>query len=325
MKILFTRHTNDIQKQDYLADQVFSGLHSLGHEVTDTQRLWYLYRSEFQPWGGQTSLTEGRNNVLLYGCGFSYAATLDENPNVNRDPDVVRQRIRDHYYDLVIIGRPDHSGPYADLIFQEYGRSKIILLDGRDDNDVHPNWVENTTFFKRELFQSIPGVHPISFALTSSKVRTDLAEKTQPWGTVVPGRANTYVFNVENDYYDDYARSLFAHTTRKSGWDCMRHYEILGNRCIPYFHDLEHAPAELMKSLPRDLLIQAKQRVDQQGAEYFMPGQPGWSEYCELEQKIHSHFMSNCTTEALAKYILECWLKYANYEPTTSRDPQIPV
>jgi hypothetical protein len=60
-----------------------------------------------------------------------------------------------------------------------------------------------------------------------------------------------------------------------------------------------------MTTLPRELLLHAKRRVDEQGVEYFMPGQPGWNEYQELEQKIFDHFLANCTTGSLAKYVLD--------------------
>jgi hypothetical protein len=45
---------------------------------------------------------------------------------------------------------------------------------------------------------------------------------------------------------------------KKAGWDCMRHYEILGNNCIPYFVGLEDCPKNTLANLPKELLLEAK-------------------------------------------------------------------
>ena len=50
---------------------------------------------------------------------------------------------------------------------------------------------------------------------------------------------------------------MFALTTKKCGWDCMRHYEILANGCIPYFPDIENCPSNTMALLPKELLLKA--------------------------------------------------------------------
>jgi hypothetical protein len=47
-------------------------------------------------------------------------------------------------------------------------------------------------------------------------------------------------YNTEEEYYNEYKKSYFAITTKKCGWDCMRHYEILANGCIPYFLNIEN-------------------------------------------------------------------------------------
>ena len=47
-----------------------------------------------------------------------------------------------------------------------------------------------------------------------------------------------------------YSRSLFATTTRKGGWDCLRHYEILKNNCLPFFPNIEEKPRLTMVNYP---------------------------------------------------------------------------
>jgi hypothetical protein len=51
------------------------------------------------------------------------------------------------------------------------------------------------------------------------------------------------VFDTEADYYADLRRSRFGVTTKREGWDAMRHYEIAANGCVPCFRDLDRKPA----------------------------------------------------------------------------------
>jgi len=309
MKILVARHSDwhDLFPQEYLCDQVFHGLHSLGHEVTDDRRAWYLYKSEFEPWGGKYKLDQGHyHGSPLYGGGFSYAATLDEDMSIVRDPAVIEQRIRDHYYDKIVIGRPDYKPSYMNLIYEHYDRKDILALDGRDEYAIDHELAGRTTYFKRELNgEPTEFMRTINFAIAKSKCRTDRADKTKLVATVIPFHPNTYVFKVEKEYYDDYAQSMFAITRKKSGWDCMRHYEILANRCVPYFVDIEACPPNIMLTLNKQLLLEIKQQVDAMTPEYYQPGQPGWDQYCAWEEQLHKEFISQCTTEQLAQHLLK--------------------
>ena len=51
-----------------------------------------------------------------------------------------------------------------------------------------------------------------------------------------------------------------AITYKKTGWDCMRHYEILMNGCIPLFLDIESCPKKIMEDIPKQRLIEIKNR-----------------------------------------------------------------
>jgi hypothetical protein len=84
--------------------------------------------------------------------------------------------------------------------------------------------------------------------------------KTKHWATVFPGDKSTYVFKDEDSYMDDYATSWFAHTFRKSGYDCMRHLEIIGAGAVPVFRNAARIPRYVMTDYPKRLLahIEAK-------------------------------------------------------------------
>ena len=68
---------------------------------------------------------------------------------------------------------------------------------------------------------------------------------------LIPGKMNTYIYEREDDYYNMYRNSLFGLTYKKAGWDCLRHYEILMNGCIPFFLDLRNCPKYSLISFPK--------------------------------------------------------------------------
>lgn len=76
---------------------------------------------------------------------------------------------------------------------------------------------------------------------------------------LIPGDTSHYLFRAgeEAKYYEMYRLSMFAHTKKKGGWDCLRHYEILAAGCIPIFEDLEKCPDDTLSSFPKTLLKDA--------------------------------------------------------------------
>jgi hypothetical protein len=50
-----------------------------------------------------------------------------------------------------------------------------------------------------------------------------------------------------------YNESYFGFTTKKGGWDCMRHYEIVAAGCLPYFHNIQYCPINTMTTWPKKL------------------------------------------------------------------------
>jgi len=318
-KILFTKRAN---AEDYLADALLDGLLQLDDlEVTDAPRIWYMYKNEFVPYGSHTLASR-------YGKGFTTRGILEERPEIDRSN--IEEKIVNHYFDLIICSRTDFEQltPYIGLILAHYKKHEIIALDGQDKTFIEQLLFKNSTYFVREILgepvngfypggssphgwswapYSVDDVEPISFSFPDSKIQTPLP-KTQPWSNAQPegnGSGPHHIHMVEQDYYNDYRQSLFARTKQKSGWDTMRHYEIMGCRCIPYFVDLESCPSNTLTTLPKELLLHVKQRVDEKGATYFMPDQEGWAEYQELSQKIFDHFLANCTTSKMAKYVLD--------------------
>ena len=109
----------------------------------------------------------------------------------------------------------------------------------------------------RDLF-SHKNLYPITFSIPESKVINinEINIKTKLLSSLIPGVQSTYIYNNEADYYDEYKKSFFATTIKKAGWDCLRHYEIMANGCIPYFQDIENCPVNTIALLPKNLIIE---------------------------------------------------------------------
>jgi hypothetical protein len=303
MKILFTR--NETFANEYQADSLYHGLISLGHEVVDVPELWYMYK-DGRPGPGQF-----KSHTELHGRGFTMYRLVDD----HADRTNIEDKIRNHYFDLCILARADFGSPYEDLILQHYPKSNIIIVDGKDQGDLthhrdHRHLVKAGTYFKRELFYDDVDIHPISFAFPKEKIihpsgitKDQIVSGAKPVFKDANGIAQ-YSFDNELDYYREYARSLFGETMRKGGWDCMRHYEIMAAGCVPVFHLIETCPPRTLTTLPKEELLAVNGLLLEHGAEWFIT-EPGLTVYQELQVRIFDHFVNNCTTEALAKYVLD--------------------
>ena len=90
---------------------------------------------------------------------------------------------------------------------------------------------------------------------------------------------------------------MFAHTIKKGGWDCLRHYEIMANGCIPIFKDLDKCPSNTLISFPKDIVMEANRAL--------LPwNYNNKSLYDEYVKKMLSHVKEHCSASANAKYVL---------------------
>jgi hypothetical protein len=93
-------------------------------------------------------------------------------------------------------------------------------------------------------------VRPIAYSIPAEKVVAELPAKHRLIASHVVdpevarrlSRDTGYAFESETDYYRDLRQSRFAITMKRSGWDCLRHYEIAANGCVPTFRDLDRKP-----------------------------------------------------------------------------------
>ena len=151
------------------------------------------------------------------------------------------------------------------------------------------------------LNESRKDVFPIGFSIPESRIRSNVTTKTKWISNLIPGQPSTYIYKKEADYYAEYATSVFAITCQKGGWDCLRHYEILSQGCIPLFIGIERCPKNTMTFFPKKLLARTLEKL--------LPkmGQPLTE---ELQEEIRNattilleYTRQNLTTRAMAMYL----------------------
>jgi len=149
-------------------------------------------------------------------------------------------------------------------------------------------------------------VFPITFSFPEDKVLNELTKKTKILSDLIPGKLDTYIYSNEQDYYNEYRQSIFATTTKKGGWDCMRHYEIIANGCIPYFPNIESCPERTMALLPKDLILEGNRLYNSIKHKHIHELNAEESEKCNsLALQFLNFLKAHLTTNKMAYYILE--------------------
>lgn len=283
MKVLFV---NDFKAPDYLNDMVYHGLCSLWDvDVYETSYPSYMMKSY-------------PNKESLYGRGFTIFGKMKHSVNLEIEKTII-EKISSKFYDFVVYGSISRCAYLSDLVLSCYDKSKIAFLDGEDYEDIdNPNFVGKGFYFKRELTRPIPEVMPISFSIPRSCVVSEVPEKEKIMADIGVTFLKQYSFENETDYHNEYRRSYFGYTSRKAGWDCLRHYEVLANGCVPIFENIENCPETVMTSLPKALLIKAKKY-------FYIEARPEEKIYKEFTRTLIDHTTRNCTTMAEAKKLME--------------------
>ena len=321
MNILFIANPS---KVDYQCHCLFHGL----HELKDVK----LFSLHLQPFMYSDYPKEKRCD--LYGMGFTITGLIDPSlKNVVNESQAV-ECIESKFFDAIIYGHIHRCQDLWDIVVDNYPRERIICIDGEDwsmqflpflekkkkkkknigrligrgkgcEIDLANNLkrkqilnecIPKSIFFKRELDVSLlPDVHPISFAIPACKIVDEVQSKTRRLAFIRPGELDTYIYKTESDYYKGYQESKWGLTFKKGGWDCLRHYEILANGCVPYFPDLSDCPNSIMTNFPKQIIsytnLMFENNID------------GW-EYNYYVNMLLDYTRENLTTVKLAKQVL---------------------
>lgn len=159
-------------------------------------------------------------------------------------------------------------------------------------------------------------IYPLSYSLPDEMVVLDSDIcKTRIWAEINPMDRSTYRFRCgqEAEYHQQYRDAMFAYTLKKGGWDCLRHYEIMVNGCIPVFVDLDHCPRDTLTSFPKDLVREANRVFSSSELEACMNDVVNGidavelvdrSVYLEYRKRMLDHVRNHCTVLANARYVL---------------------
>jgi hypothetical protein len=229
----------------------------------------------------------------FWGQGMTVTRVL---PDLDVDRTNITDRIKNSFYDLVVYGSIWRCDSYIEEILKYYPPHKVVAVDGEDHTSIHQCINLNVQYFKRELVYNTNKIQPIWFALPTSKISSN-TKKIKDLAHINPLDRSTYIYDNEKDYYNDYKEARFAITLKKAGWDCMRHYEIMGNECIPYFIELEKCPPRTMVSFPKQEIIEVFHKLNAKESPQAV--------YELYKEKVLSVFNEKLTTKALAKYFIE--------------------
>lgn len=292
MKILFITSARGV---DYQSDCLFHGLVKIDEEmpveVTDTKYLWYLS----QP------LTP-EQKAAQYGRGFTITGNLEDRSGINREG--IADRIASHEFDLIVYGSIARCHDWIGLVETHYNKWEIAIVDGEDDAVIRAPYNSKGVYFKRELTEATRAL-PISFAMPGEKFLYDAIEqKKRVLAELIPGNLKTYRFTDEEEYYKHYAAAFFGLTMKKAGWDCLRHYEIIGSGCLPYFQGMEACPKSIMVHWPWRLQMKVNRLyadVEKDGRVCF----GNYKTYSDLYHAFRNHALTHLTTRALAYRFLK--------------------
>jgi len=251
MKVLYLTDPSE----DYLQDQVLLGLRNrFGDQIIDHPKKNQLYDKSLIP----------KND--LYGNGFTIWKLL---PSLEIDRSNVKNRLRKGEFQIIIFGRIWRQinifGQFIDEKLFDTNSTTFLFLDGEDHKKIFKNALNYGKYYKREQGRSFAPkvVEKIGFSIPNLKLRTNAIQKDKLFATHVQCNEaykikfikehcqTSYAFDQEDQYYFDIARSQYAITMKKAGWDCMRHYEIAANHTIPCFYNLHKKPKDCA---PHDLI-----------------------------------------------------------------------
>jgi hypothetical protein len=273
MRVLFITSDNDC-KCDYLSDSIFHGMRSLlGANVVDFPKAERMYKSAppglieeirghgFTLYGLLDDLPVERPNTLS-------SAHIRGNYDLIVIGDIWRSwKVYASIHkaldptNCVILDGEDHPKPYNySRIFWTNYKTWRVSGTGRIPyfkREILPETLVYRSYglLPWELASRLLRFAPwkkTAFAIPEEKVIAGPYPKDKLMAAHVVdpevaayfrSEGNTgYAFDNEHDYYADLRRSRFAITTKRAGWDCLRHYEIAANGCVPCFRDLDKKP-----------------------------------------------------------------------------------
>ena len=268
-------------RSDFLSDSFLIGLKQLyGDKVIELPLNPYIYKKSED---SITASMHGKGFTLYNlldsstGTAYSDAVSLKDVDtfifgDIHRQSAVYLQLLPYlNFKNTIILDGEDTPGMYPYYFL--WKRPKAILF---------PKPHKRHLYFKREIvpkrinyylhYKLVPkflaaylplhkNILPISFSIPEDKIVKELPKKEKLFGKHivdeeiaenVEGSVTKHAFSNEADYYEDLQKSKFGITTKRNGWDCLRHYEIAANGAVICFKNLKDKPSQCA---PHDLII----------------------------------------------------------------------
>lgn len=149
-------------------------------------------------------------------------------------------------------------------------------------------------------------IYPLGYSYPSELFMKANLPKTTVWAEVIPGLKETYRFETEQEYYQMYQSSRFAFTWKKGGWDCLRHFEIIANGCLPVFRDIDQCPDNTLVNLPKHLL----KRINKE----LVPWKDT-KEHEQLYQALSTQLQNYCLESATCEVTAHKFLNFLGISP----------
>jgi len=180
--------------------------------------------------------------------------------------------------------------------------------------------------YNKTFIHSLPYSIPDECIITEKEHDEILQEnaKVNFISDIIPSHECKYRFqyNEEKEYNEQYKKSWFAHTMKKGGWDCLRHYEIMSNGCIPIFLNLEDCPHHTLTSFPKKLALEIKELFynihkssggfTEDNIKYHSLSVEEQNKIKEYSKLITNHTREHCSTSATSKYFIETLESHIN-------------
>ncbi len=242
---------------DYQQDSLLHGLKSIlsPDELVDHPKAEHLYQTYPHNMGRRFSLYK-----LLPD---EYICRAD-----------LKSKIKNRYFDKIILAFHHSTNgqwwkwqQYISTMLIHYPPERLVVLNGWDLPHYHTGVVNSVKYyFQREIVDNNPKILPIQFGIPKEKLRSP-HPKLRAFAPHIPSmfswencpHTKTYNYDNEEDFYDDYQRSMFGYHCKKGGWDTMKGLEILAGACMPVWLDQQECPSETLKFYPKELLSHVRE------------------------------------------------------------------
>lgn len=242
------------------------------------------------------NLSNQQFDVILYGTSFAWGM---------QDIPALEKRCKHKFYveghDLYGIAT---RGKYLD-----YAGERVI------GNQTSPS-------FKGQLILQEPHVYPTGVGIPESRIlpidlskKNKLFQKTYPQHSFfeIPNEAGRvhYIYDDEEEYYEDMASSWFGLSCKKGGWDALRNYEIIASGSVLLYRDYVNKPPLCSPGTLPAISYRTKEELMNIMNALVVNNKPT-KEYLNILNEQRKWLYNYGTAVARAKYVLSVLEKYCN-------------